>query len=178
MIPCETGSLLTCDMPDRETLLADEELIIRTSGEIPEVAYQGTLFYLTEDPDGPHLTLNNDELVPFKEAVVARYRDIILRDLTPANRDKGLYRGLARSAVNWQRCKKYCREECRQVDDIRDEVAAALQKFICQEVSDVQGGGRQSSINCTAAVVRELAGELRLDIETWPEGWQDLCNGG
>jgi len=165
-------------MRNRETLLADEELIIRTSGEIPEVAYHGTLFYLTEDPDGPHLNLDKNELVPLKTAVVARYRDIILRDLEPANRDKGLYRGLARAAVNWQRCKTYCRKERRPLAALRQEVAAGLEKFIRREVADVQGGGRRSSINCTAAVVQEFADDLRLDTETWPKGWQNLCKGG
>ena len=38
--------------PDQH-ILDDELLIIRHSGEIPEVALQGSIFFLTSDPQGP-----------------------------------------------------------------------------------------------------------------------------
>ncbi|MHB1014801.1 MAG: hypothetical protein ACYC2W_05950, partial [Desulfurivibrionaceae bacterium] len=74
-------------MTDRESLLAEEILIVRHSGEIPEIAFHSSLYYLCEDPAGPQLTLREKELDILRQQVVARYRDILLRDLSPENRD-------------------------------------------------------------------------------------------
>ncbi len=64
---------------EREALLAEEALIILHSGEIPEIAFHSSLYYLAEDPDGPKLTLAAEEIVPLQQAVSSRYREIILR---------------------------------------------------------------------------------------------------
>jgi hypothetical protein len=41
--------------PDSENPnLADELLIVRHSGEIPEVALHGSIFFLTREPNGHH----------------------------------------------------------------------------------------------------------------------------
>lgn len=40
-------------MSDKEGYLFDEVLILQDSGEIPEIAYHTSLYYLTEDPEGP-----------------------------------------------------------------------------------------------------------------------------
>lgn len=160
---------------DKETFLADELLIVRHSGEIPEVALHGSIYYLTEDPDGPVITLDDEDLTRLKSAVVERYCEIIFRDLEPDNRDKGLYRGLARCVANWGRLTKFCRREGREVDRIRSEVAGALCRFINRELCDVQSGRRISCINCSADELRQLASDLSLTAEDLPDGWQCLC---
>ena len=38
--------------PNKLELLADEELIIRDGGEMPEVTFHNSLYYLTKDHDG------------------------------------------------------------------------------------------------------------------------------
>ena len=96
--------------PDQH-ILDDELLIIRHSGEIPEVALQGSIFFMTSDPQGPELTLGQEELKQMKEKVVERYLEMIARDLKPENRDKSIYRGLARCIVNWQRMASFCNQE-------------------------------------------------------------------
>jgi len=64
-------------------LLEDEWYHVRYSGEIPEVALHSSLFYLTDDPDGPKLELETEHIHFLHEAVVARYYEIIVRDITP-----------------------------------------------------------------------------------------------
>ncbi|MCK4838975.1 MAG: hypothetical protein KAS94_09220, partial [Desulfobulbaceae bacterium] len=81
--------------------LADELLLVRHSGEIPEVALHGSIFFLTRDPNGPTIEITPAELLLLKKMVVSRYQEIIHRDLDPNNRDKGLYRGLGRCIINW-----------------------------------------------------------------------------
>ena len=97
----------------KEDLLTDEVLIIEESGEMPEVAYHGTIYYLTRDPDGPSLTLDAQDHIPLKKAVIQRYMTIMIRDLTPDNRSKSLYRGLERCICNWQRLKLFSTREAQ-----------------------------------------------------------------
>lgn len=163
---------------DREKLIAEETFMILHSGEIPEIAYHGSLFYLREDPDGPGLELDHNELLALKQAVVGRYRTIILRDLNPENRDRSIYRGLARCLANWQRLVKFCAREGLKVGAIRPEAAEALQKFLRQEVTDVEGGKRAPSLNCSQSEVALLAEFLGVTPAVLPDGWEDLCPEG
>ena len=72
----------------KQALIAEEAFMVETSGEIPEVAMHSSIYYLTQAFDGPALQLDSEDILPLKEAVVKRYRVIILRDLDPGNRDK------------------------------------------------------------------------------------------
>ena len=120
--------------PDKKEYIEEEAFMVLHAGEIPEIAMHSSLHHLTEDPDGPGLELNADDIRPLKQAVVERYRTIIFRDLDPGNRDKRIYRGLARCAANWQRLVKFCSRENMDSAAIRVETAAALQLFLQQEV--------------------------------------------
>lgn len=162
---------------DINTYIDEEAFIVLHSGEIPEIALHGSLYYLTEDPDGPGLELGNDDILPLKQAVVERYRKIILRDLDPRNRDKKIYRRLERCAVNWQRLHKFCSREGLDFAAIGVEFGAALQNFLQQELLDVHGKKRFSSINCSRAEVSRLAISLGLLPVDLPPGWQELCPG-
>ncbi|MCK5544700.1 MAG: hypothetical protein KAI35_05750, partial [Desulfobulbaceae bacterium] len=99
----------------KEDYLEEEAIIVRNSGEIPEITYHGSIYYLTKDPEGPGLTLDNEDLSRLKNEVVERYRNILLRDMILENRDKGLYRGLARSIANWRRLYEFSRQEERDI---------------------------------------------------------------
>ena len=160
---------------DRWEVLEDEVLIVRNSGEIPEVAFHGSIYYLTEDPDGPELTLTNDNLRLLKKQVIARYQEIVLRDLIPENRDKSIYRGVKRSIANWRRLLKFCEREKQNIAAFRKEVAQALVNFLHQEKSEVSAGLRDSCINCTATELLHFARKLQLSTEMLPESWQSLC---
>jgi hypothetical protein len=160
---------------DKKTYIAEEAFVVQHSGEIPEVTFHESLYHLTEDPDGPGLKLNLDDIFPLKQAVVKRYRVIILRDLDPGNRDKRIYRGLVRCIANWQRLLKFCTQEKMDFSLIRAETAEVLQNFLQQEASDVEGKNRSLCINCCQADIEELAISLGLSVGDFPEGWQELC---
>lgn len=162
-------------MVDRQAYLDDELILIRDAGELPEIVFHGALHYLSDDPDGPGLTLNTGEVHALREAVVARYRRIILRDLTPRNRDKRSYRGLARAIANWQRLCTFCERQEMGVENLRQEIADGLRDFLCREQADVGGGCRVSCVNCTSDQLAEFAAALRLDGEDLPPDWQCLC---
>jgi len=161
----------------KQTHIDEEAFIVEHSGEIPEVAFHSSLYYLAEDPEGPGLELNGADILPLKQAVVKRYREIILRDLEPKNRDKKMYRGLARCGVNWQRLLTFCSKEKMDHAALRQETAAALQKFLQQELVDVESGRRAASINCSIRDIEKLAASLGLSSQRLPDGWQMLCSG-
>ena len=163
---------------DKKACIEEEALIVRHSGEIPEVAYHGSLYYLTEDPTGPGIELGPEDTKPLSQAVVERYREIVLRDLKPANRDKGLYRGLARCAANWQRLEKFCAREKLDFQVIQNEAATALKEFLINEIDDVVNDNRSSCVNCSAKEIEILVNSLGRSLVDLPEGWQELCAAG
>jgi len=163
---------------DKKTYLEEEAFIIEHSGEIPEVALHSSLYYLEKDPDGPGMRLDAEDVLPLKQAVVKRYRVIILRDLDPENRDKSIYRGLARCSVNWQRLFKFCVREDLDYQEIKLETANALQEFLANELADVKSSGRSSSVNCSSGELESLVVSLGLSEDALPEGWQRVCQAG
>jgi len=160
---------------ERILLLEEEYLIVRHSGEIPEIVLYSTLYYLTEDPEGPHILLNNEELAALQDGALKRSREIVLRDLDPANRDLSLYRGVRRSQYNWCRHQAFCERIGRDCDGFKAVVLAALLDFLSREIEDVASGNRCSSINCSAEELAEFAGELGCSLDDLPSGWHKLC---
>jgi len=63
----------------RQEVLEEEWLIVRHSGEIPEIALHSALYYLTDDPDGPRLQLSGEERESLQEAAATRYHEIMHR---------------------------------------------------------------------------------------------------
>ncbi len=161
---------------DREAILEEEVIILRNSGEIPEIALHSSLYYLEEDGEGPQVTLSEEELLQLYDAALARAREIVLRDLDPGNRDLSIYRGPARSIVNWNRLQSFCRRIGRDCPGFRDTVSRALLSFMEREVQDTRRlSVRVSSVNCTSGEIRSFCRELRIDTSLLPEGWACLC---
>jgi len=157
-------------MTERENLLAEEQLIVRHSGEIPEIAFHSSLYYLCEDPAGPQLSLTEKELALLRRQVVARYREILLRDLSPETRDARIYRGLKRCLFNWERLGKFClRQEIKIAAALRREIAEALRCFLQQEAAEVRAGLRHSCLNCTREELTAFTRELGVLPEQLPE---------
>lgn len=159
---------------NKEDFLADEVLMIEDGGEMPEVAFNSSLFFLTEDNDGPGLRLTAEDLLPLKEAIVKRFVVIILRDLQPENRTKSMYRGLERSHANWFRLVGYCKREKLPFADIRLVVSQALGLFLSNELCDVCEGGVPSCINCSCDELQEYAKSLDVNLDAVACGWQKL----
>lgn len=160
---------------DRKALLEEELIIVRNSGEIPEIALHSSLFFLTEDEEGPRLRLREDELQALYQAALARAREIVLRDLDPRNRDLRIYRGVARSLVNWQRLQKFCGRINRQCPGFREMVARELLAFLDNELREVRTGNRTSSVNCSAGDLEAFCRELSLEVSLLPADWAALC---
>ncbi|OPL17299.1 MAG: hypothetical protein AVO38_00980 [delta proteobacterium ML8_D] len=160
----------------RQNILSDEALLIIKSGEIPEVAYYGSIHYLTEDPEGPHLNIQPSDLIPLEKAVVQRYRTIILRDITPENRGRGIYRGLKRCTANWKRLVNFSDKRSIDISSIRKEVTDALREFLRQEIMDVSSGKKETCINCSYAVLAEFACSLGLSRDDLPAKVETFCN--
>ncbi|MGD9331692.1 MAG: hypothetical protein PVJ53_10295 [Desulfobacterales bacterium] len=159
-------------------LIEEEIFAIRHSGEMPEVALHTGLYDLQEDPAGPRMAIAPGDLRLLKDAVEARYKRIIMRDLDPRLRNHSIYRGLARAMANWQRLVRFCTRENRDTNGHRREVADALLNFLATETADVAGGRAPSAVNCTAAELAAFAGTLGLAPAALPKGWQKTCAKG
>lgn len=163
-------------MHDERLLILEEELLlVRHSGEIPEVALHASLHYLQQDEEGPQLRLTAEEQQLLEQAAAERYEEIILRDLNPDNRDLRLFRGLRRAEENWQRYARFCAKSHIDVQPFRIEAGRALGNYLRQEFGEVRRGERESSVNCPAATVQALANALELRRNSLPEGWEAMC---
>jgi hypothetical protein len=160
---------------DREYILEEEWLLVRHSGEIPEVALHASLYYLAEDPEGPKLMLSQEEVDLLQQAALARYQEIILRDLNPDNRDLSLFRGIRRANHNWYRYARFCERSHYDLQAFQSQTMAALGKYLEVELGEVRAGLRAPSINCTADALLTFALALGLDPPSLPQGWQALC---
>lgn len=110
-----------------------------------------------------------------KTAVAGRYRLIILRDINPDNRDKRIYRGIQRAAVNWKRLKTFAARESVEIRRIRLEIAGALESFLAQEAMDVSSGKRESAINGSPEDLIAFALDVGLPEPNLPQGIGRLC---
>ncbi len=154
-------------MNDRQVALENEWLAVRDSGELPEIAYHSSIYYLSEDEDGPRLQLNEQERRKLLEAAEKRYRDIILRDMHPENRGKSLYRGLRRSMENWQRFKLFNRRHRVEILSCRQEAAQALKHFLTTEIRE--GAFPSASVNCSFQELISFALDLGLSRQELPK---------
>lgn len=143
--------------------IEDERLIILHSGEMPEVAYHGSIYHLTEDPEGPLLKKEEIDLTPLKEAVILRYRTIIFRDLDHKNREKRIYRGLARAIVNYDRLNKFADLEGMDIGHIHDEIKKKAAEFLQQEIDEVTKWNRKTCINCSVHEVKEFLQKVQIE---------------
>lgn len=101
----------------RDEVLHEVEVIKYEGGEIPEVFFWNSYFYLTEPPPkGLGLNLTKEEIQLLKKAVLERYLKIIKRDLTPENIGKSFYRGITRVMINLKRLKDFAEKEGLESD--------------------------------------------------------------
>ncbi|MBU0960046.1 MAG: hypothetical protein KKD01_07510 [Proteobacteria bacterium] len=160
---------------ERRDILADEWLIVRNSGEIPEIAYYSSLYYLTEDDDGPCITLSEEEIQVLKEAAVERCQEIVLRDMLLENFHKTIYRGIKRSIYNWQRYQTFCRRQSLSLHGFRPIVARTFLLFLEQGVGAAGSSLPQSFINCSLNELIRFGEELGVEAEQLPAGTDRFC---
>ena len=160
---------------ERICILEEELLMVRHSGEIPEVALHASLHYLCEDQEGPRFILADEEMRALQDAALERYREIILRDLDVANRDRSLFRGIKRALHNWYRFARFSEAIASPIENFRMIAAHALLTFLQQELEDVRSGARPSSINCSTEALVAFVHTLGMDPTTLPDDWHQLC---
>lgn len=161
-----------------EDHLDNEWFVVRHSGEIPEIALYAARHYLTEAEDGPRLELTPDQWRRLLDAAGVRYREIVLRDLQPDNRGTSVYRGLARSIVNFRRFEAFCRRHGLEMEAFSREVAATLLIFLVVEAAEVARAGRPSCINCTFIELNAFARRIGLVADSLPASLRRLCPEG
>jgi hypothetical protein len=160
---------------ERDELLADEWLMVRHSGEIPEITFHSSLHYLTQESDGPGLSLTEEELARLKDAAVQRYQEIILRDIRVENVHKTIYRGVRRTLYNWQRCKAFTLRQSIDCGTFQETAAQTLLDFLEQGVSAAGKTIAVHFINCSADQLIELGEELGLAVEQYPPDFAQFC---
>jgi hypothetical protein len=109
-----------------------------------------------------------------KEAVVRRYKAIVLRDLCPDNKCKPIYRGIERSAANWQRLKTYADQENIDIGSIQIQAGQALLNFLKQEYDAVICQGEESCVNCSRERLIAYAKSLGIVLDDAVEHWHKL----
>lgn len=160
----------------RQEMLDDEWLIVRHSGEIPEIALSSVIYYLTEDDQGPHIRLSRKEKNYLYSGAKQRYKEIVLRDLLPENRDKTIYRGIQRSICNYHRLNQYCQRFGIDASAFRPQVASTLLSFLCQEVDDVISGRRSCCLNATYNEIIAFCVELGMDLDRLPPRLKEILS--
>lgn len=160
---------------ERADILADEWLIVRNSGEIPEIAFYSSLYYLTEDDDGPCLSLSEEEIQVLKEAAVERCQEIVLRDMLLENFDKTIYRGIRRSIYNWQRYQTFCRRQSLSLLGFRNTVARTFLLFLEEGVSAAGTSLPEAFINCSLDELIRFGEELGVAAEQLPADCGRFC---
>jgi hypothetical protein len=159
-------------MHSKKIYLQEEAEWIESSGEIPEVAFYEALFNLTEREDGPRLTLTPKDMSILEDAVMERYKMIILRDLDYTNRGSPIFRGLKRAVINYDRLKKYQARKNRVDSNLQATIGQSLLSYIDREYHHISKGRRYTTLNCTREKIEGFAEELGIDI---PPEYLDLC---
>jgi hypothetical protein len=158
-----------------EDLLEDEWYHVRYSGEIPEVALHSSIHFLTEDSEGPEIHLDEKSLRYLQGAAVSRYREIILRDITPENRETTIYRGVLRTIANWRRLKRFCHRHELSYGGLKDEIGRQLLVFLNNEIEERQENKDSTSLNCSFVDLVSFAAELDVSLASFQDKLKTIC---
>ncbi len=158
-------------------LLEDEWLIVRNSGEIPEITYHACLYYLEKDPLGPGLVLTRDQKRYLIDGAVERYKEIILRDIYIENYCKTIYRGIRRTIYNWYRFQTFCKRQDLHYPDFGGVVAEAFLSFLDQGMEAAGKELPQQFLNCSIEKLLQFAREIDIDEQQLAKDLVYYCQG-
>lgn len=142
---------------DVTELIDNEWYIVRYSGEIPEIAYNSAIYFLTRATDGPKITLNSVHYNRLQQAAVDRYEEIILRDLLHENVGKPVYRGIERSICNYVRFIQFCRRQDLSAETTRIVAGQVLSEFLQTEFEQLVSKNYNPVINCSYSELTDFA---------------------
>lgn len=160
---------------ERAGLLEDEWFVVRHSGEIPEITFHSSLYFLTQESDGPCLALTEPELEDLQGVAVLRSQEIILRDITLDNYHLSSYRGLRRTLYNWHRHMAFLHRQCLECGDFQEIVAQALLHFLQEGIMAAGKTLPESFINCRVDQLLEFVSEVGLSSQQLPLGLERCC---
>lgn len=178
----------------RKERLEEEWLMVRHSGEIPEIALHSAFYALTEDPEGPRLQLSAEEIQYLQEAAAARYQEIILRDLCYDNQELTIYRGVRRAICNWHRFVVFCERQksacpnlrrpgmaqCRSLQErIKSDRGTTAEAFLLLVNKVLHATGKAipiSVFNCSFHDITLFARALGISEEQLPEDIRRFCD--
>lgn len=160
----------------RQERLEEEWFIVRHSGELPEIAFHSALHCLAQDPEGPRLQLHAEEIQSLREAAIARYQEILLRDLCLDKRTLTIYRGIKRAVFNWQRLVDFCRRQDQSCDHLRAVVARNLLTLLQESIQHTGRDDLAPVFNCTLDELTRFADELGIRREQIPDVIRHLCS--
>ena len=164
-------------MSDIDEIVENEWYIVRNSGEIPEIAYNSSVYYLTRSPSGPQLVLSKEWLEKLRDAAVVRYLEIILRDLDHTNVGASIYRGIARSICNYNRFCAFCTRLQLDPEAVGESAAKALALFLQQEHSQLKDSESSSTLNCNFRDLKDYAEALGVEFHSCYFSLQKTCHG-
>ncbi len=142
----------------------DEWYLVRYSGENPEIAFQASVYYLTRDEQGPVVVLSGEELAALQDAAVARFTEIIVRDMFHENYGTSAYRGISRSIVNYNRFKNFCERQRRKWPEVRQTAATTLRSFMEAECVLLKNPDRETIIDCSLRELQDFITELGVQV--------------
>ncbi len=154
-------------MKSADEYIDDEWYVVRYSGEIPEIAFHSSLYYLTTDEDGPGFTLTDAQTRRLQEAASTRFREIVFRDLNHENSTTSGYRGIQRSIANFERYMNFCTRQEFDDPKIIEDVSGALRRFLLRE-DELVGDSGETIINCSYEELCGFCTKLALDISEIP----------
>jgi hypothetical protein len=160
---------------ERQALLEEELLLVRHSGEIPEVALHASLHYLRDDTEGPGLQLTVQEIQALEAGVIARYQEIILRDLNVDNRKLSFFRGIRRANHNWYRFVRFSDKIGLSYEELRNRAAKALLHYLQTTLAEGINDNDIPAVNCLPEALLTFAIALGIDGAQLPENWPSLC---
>ena len=156
-------------------MLEDEWLIVRNSGEIPEITYHASLYFLEKDPHGPAITLSDEQKRYLQEAAVARYREIVLRDLQIENFAKTIYRGVRRTIYNWHRYQAFCARQELHSGSFNEVVGEALVRFLEQGCRAAGKELPEQFVNCTVHELLQFMNDIGVQAALVPGDLAQHC---
>jgi len=160
---------------DVDELVENEWYIVRYSGEIPEIAYNSSIYFLTRATAGPMIALSESHLDRLKQAAVDRYKEIILRDLLHENVSKSIYRGVVRSICNYNRFTQFCRRQDLSPDKIRNVARQTLSEFLQIEFQLLASNNSTTVINCSFSELTSFAQTLGTSFLSEYSLFEPLC---
>lgn len=140
-----------------DEFIENEWYVVRHSGEIPEIAYNSAVYFLTRAVGGPQLTLAESQRGHLKQAAVDRFEEIISRDLYHENITTPGYRGVARSLCNYERFVQFCKRQDLSPLSIRKTTAELYSTFLQVESRRLVAEGQTTVINCSFAELKRFA---------------------